>query len=162
MPAQPAISINGASYSYGHISLAMQTATGIPYESRGYTEISIGESLDVEKGTVLGADRAPVKRSMGEYTCDDATLSGYQADVEAFLMFLASQGGGSYGGPEFTTTVVFANPLELVTTLTLNRCRVIGVSAAYSAGNALLKQDLTLSVMSISRGPQGATLHGRF
>jgi hypothetical protein len=97
---------------------------------------------------------------MGEYTADDATLSGYQADVEAFLKFLASQGGGSYGGPEFACTAVFANPLELVSTLTLHRCRVIGVSSAYSGGNALLKQDLTLSVMSISR--DGNTLHARF
>lgn len=160
MATLPPISINGASYSWGHINLAMVTALGTPYESRGYTDLSWGESLDVEKGGVMGTNRAPVKRSLGEYTADDATISGYQADIEALLMFLASQSGGSYGDPEFTTTAVFANPLELVHTVTLHRCRVIGVSAAYSAGNALLKQDLTLSVMSVSRG--GNHLHSTF
>lgn len=149
--------IQGHSYSWGHIKLNMTSALGVPYEARGFTDLGWSESLSVEKGAGLGRNSAPTRRSLGSYEASDATLSGFESEVDSFLKYVASQGGGSYGGPEFTVIASFANLNEGAHTVKLKRCRIIGVSASYSVGNTLLKQDLTLSVMSIER--DGLTLH---
>lgn len=153
------ISVNGASFSWGNIKMIpIVSVGGAVFSGKGFTAISYSEDLDEVKGTVMGSNRAPTKRSQGEYAAE-ASVTGYQADVEEYIAFLGSQGQGVYSRVEFNIVVVFANPRESVHEVTLHRCRVKGVSSVYAAGPDLLSQDLTLSVMSISRN--GMTLHER-
>jgi hypothetical protein len=143
------IRINGALLGWGSIVTEIDDD---PYQ--GYTDISFADKLTVEK--VFGQSRAqkPLGRTKGKYDVDDAKVTMLAASARSLRQKLASKSdsGTAYGSVEFTISVQgVEKATDQVIDVLLVGCRVVGVGDTWAEGEGVLKEEMTISVMSILR-----------
>lgn len=150
------ISVNGRSASWGHITVKILPGQ----EVTGLTAATFSDQLEESKESGTGLAHKPTRRSAGKYTVGDCSLTGFASDIQAVCDLVASlpQGRGrSFGASEFDVLISVAYmDFEPVRQVQLHKCRIMGVSESYQEGPELLKTDLTISPMYISRN--GLTL----
>lgn len=133
---------------------------GIPYS--GFTEISWGDSVEEALGYGMGVAGRPTRRSHGRYTPDECTVKGFRPDMVKFLQQLTAKSGPSrsYSAAEFVFIVSFAfTDAEPVSTVVLDRCRVLSVSESHTDGSDLSEMELKFRPMTIERDSMGGWDH---
>jgi hypothetical protein len=143
------IRINGAALGWGSIVTEIDDDL---YE--GYTDISFTDKLTVEKLFGQNRGQRPLGRTRGKYDVDDTKVTMYAASARKLRQKLASksESGKSYGTEEFTISVQGTEKdSDQVIDVMLVGCRVVGVGDSWSEGEGALKEEMTISVMSIIR-----------
>ena len=149
------IRINGALLGWGSIVTEIDDQ---PYE--GYTDLNFADKLTVEK--IFGQNKAqkPLGRTKGKYDVDDVKVTMLQGSARKLRQALAAKSdtGKSYGSVVFEISVVgIEKDTDQRIDVQLSGCRIVGVGNSWSEGEGALKEEMTLSVMSISR--DGLTLY---
>lgn len=143
--------VNGRSTSWNNLKCAVD---GNGAFAAGFTEITFGDSIEETIGYGMSLSGKPGRRSHGRYSVDEGTLKGFRPDCMALLQQLSAKSGASrsYSAAEFVLTVQFAfTDAEPVSTVVLDRCRILAVNESHTEGAELSVMELKFRPMSIQR-----------
>jgi hypothetical protein len=148
-----AIRVNGNLLSFGSISVRIG---GEPFT--GFTAIDYGDKVVVSKGYGLGPAQGPRGRTRGRYETDEVKLTAHRDSAQALItaLSLRSLNGLSYGTVQFQTVVQFIELGNVPMTVTLDRCRIVGVTETNAEGPDPAMTDFAIDCMAIFRN--GKTL----
>lgn len=145
--ASDPISVNGNLYSWGSIVVKVDNEP-----IYGFKSIAFGDARERVKGYGLGAHHAPIGRTRGKYTIENAKLGGYPHAIQALRERLAARAGGkSYGDVEFqVVTGYFEDDLDPIV-VDLSRCVIAKNASSHDESPDPLLEEIELDVMAVRR-----------
>lgn len=140
--------INGNTFGWSSIALRVQ---GVPYF--GVTEITYSDKRERSMGYGLGRNYAPLSRTAGKYSADNAKVKMRRSSAQELLgqLTLLRPETLGYGAAEVQIAVNFGE-LDLPPAMhTLERCAVVSVNDANTEGTEELMTELEFNVFYIIR-----------
>lgn len=134
-----AVDLEQYAFSFQHAIIKLQ--------DRQFDAISnISFSQDIERSAIYGTARAPLKRSVGQVSLGEATVTF--SDLDEALTFYDALGDDP-SLATFSADVTFANEVGRVRSFELLSCALGGISGDFEAGADAVGMEYPLSFMRI-------------
>lgn len=147
-----AIRVNGNQFSWGSISVKIN---GDRYY--GFTAIGYGDSRERVMAYGMGRAHAPRGRSLGKYTTEPVTLTGWKDTMAALRSALAQAGDGtSFGDTVCQIVVQYVEAGNTPVTVELEDCVMTKATSTDEESPDPSKEEAEFSCMRIRRN--GLTL----